>query len=327
MGMKTLHLFFGEVETDRWVPLDRYPRRWLHQLRRPPVWIGGPIRAFLNLRAGLDRLRVRYRVNDYAYIQTHSEQVACIFGPSPVLDKMPWRNPILFGTAVFSHPSDDPDLFSRLPVRRVLVPGPWMEAMCRLMWGDRVTACPAGIDTDRWAPRPRPSESFDLLLYDKVLWEREHYEKHLLAPIRAHLRQCGVRVAEVRYGFYREEDFRTLVQRSRAMIFLCPHETQGIAYLQVLSCGVPILAWDEGGFWKDPAYFPHRVKFSPVSSVPYWDARCGRKFKDADGLAATFPAFWEDVQAGAFRPRDYVLEHLTLEKCAQRYVDIWKAVA
>jgi hypothetical protein len=52
-----------------------------------------------------------------------------------VLDKIRWKNPILFGAAVYSHPIDDPRLLERLPVRTVLVPGPWMKEMCESYWG------------------------------------------------------------------------------------------------------------------------------------------------------------------------------------------------
>jgi hypothetical protein len=54
--------------------------------------------------------------------------------------------------------------------------------------------------------------------------------------------------------------------------------TQGIAYQQALSCGVPILARDRGGHSQDPSYYPHKVIFSLVTSVPYSDGRCGRRF-------------------------------------------------
>ena len=37
------------------------------------------------------------------------------------------------------------------------------------------------------------------------------------------------------------------------MVFLCEHENQDIAYQQALACGVPILAWDRGGYWQDIA--------------------------------------------------------------------------
>ncbi len=104
------------------------------------------------------------------------------------------------------------------------------------------------------------------------------------------------------------------------MIFLCEHETQGIAYQQALSCNVPVLAWDRGGFWQDPNYFPHRVQFAAVSSVPYWDDRCGLKFADLDEFSVRLDAFLTQLQT--FNPRAYILDNLTLEKSAQSYVDL-----
>src|SRR5713226_10393407 len=99
-------------------------------------------------------------------------------------------------------------------------------------------------------------------------------------------------VETLRYGAYREEEFHKLLARSRVMVFLCEHETQGIAYQQALSCNVPILAWDRRGYWQDPSYFPHRVKFQPVTSVPYWDGRCGTTFGSIEEFAAAWPDFW-----------------------------------
>jgi hypothetical protein len=33
-------------------------------------------------------------------------------------------------------------------------------------------------------------------------------------------------------------------------------------------------------------------------------------------------AFWDAVSANRYRPRDYILEHLTLEQCARDYFEI-----
>ena len=101
---------------------------------------GGQTRIFLNLCAGLDKLGIPYRVNDYRYIERHPDELACIIGKPHVLDKISWRNPIMFGAAVHSHPLADPDLLDRLPVRKVLVPGEWMRQMCEPYYGEAVTA-------------------------------------------------------------------------------------------------------------------------------------------------------------------------------------------
>src|SRR5262249_39761755 len=302
-----LNIFYEEPEGDRWLPFDRYPRRVVRRLLRGKGQTGGHKRVFLNLCTGLDRIGVTYRVNDYRRAKLNPAELACIIGKPHVLEKIEWKNPILFGAAVHSHPVDDPNLLQRLPIKKVLVPGPWMKRMCQPYWGDAVEAWPVGIDTGRWQPVDPERKTVDVLLYDKGRWERDRYAASLIDPIRTFLRERGRSVCEIRYGCYREEEFRAALARCRTMIFLCEHETQGIAYQQALSCNVPILAWDRGGFWQDPAYYPQKVEFAPVSSVPYWDDRCGLTFPRAEDFVSQWERFWEAFLAGPFMPREFIL--------------------
>jgi glycosyltransferase involved in cell wall biosynthesis len=322
-----LNLFYEEPESDRWLPFDRYPRRVVRRLLRGPSQVGGHKRMFLNLCAGLDRIGVEYRVNDYRWALRNSHALACIVGKPHVLDKLDWKNPILFGAAVFSHPSDDPKLFERLPVRKVLLPGAWMKEMWKPYWDEAIAVWPVGIDTDRWRPVNAAQKQTDVLLYDKVQWDHEQYETRLIDLIRRKLRASGRSFREIRSGFYREEEFRSALAECRSMIFLCEHETQGIAYLQALSCDVPILAWNLGGYWLDPGYFPHKVKFQPVASVPYWDSRCGRTFASVEEFDDAWDRFWDEAQSGHFSPRNYVVENLTLEQCARQYIQHARSVS
>lgn len=317
----TVNLFYEEPDPDRWILFDRYPRHVARRVirGRPPV--GGVRRVFLNLLAGVRRLEVPVRVNDYRYAARHPDEAIGIVGKPQVLAARRWENPILFGPGGYNHPCDDPDLVKRLPVRRVLVGCTWMREMFEPCYGDVVEVWPAGIETDRWQPVSGGSKDIDVLVYDKVRWERDRYEPELIRPIVESLARRRLRVEILRYGSYREEAYRALLRRSRSMVFLCEHETQGFAYLQALSSGVPILAWDRGGPWRDPSYYPNRVRFEPVTSVPYWDERCGIKFAHAPRFAECLDAFLCGVQQGTFDPRTYVVETLSLEGCARRYVD------
>jgi hypothetical protein len=319
-----INLFYDEPEDDRWVRFDRYPRRVLRRIVRGRPRVGGQMRVFLNLCEGLERLGVPFRVNDYRHARRHPDERVGIVGKPHVLDLMDWKNPIVFGAAICSHPTDDPSLFSRKPIERVLVPGEWMRRMCEPYWGDRVSAWPVGIDTEHWSDASGHTKTIDVLIYDKIRWRRDEFVPTLLEPARQALAAAGLRTREIRYGFYEEADFHQLLDESRAMLFICEHETQGIAYQQALARGVPILAWDRGGFWQDPSYFPDRVKFGPVSSVPYWDARCGKTFESAEGFRSGLAEFWDKVAARRFAPRDYILEHLTLERAAAHYVSLYE---
>ncbi|TWA92653.1 glycosyltransferase [Bradyrhizobium stylosanthis] len=319
-----LNLFFEERD-DRWFPGDRHIRPLLRRLVKGESFISGQRRVLLNLCAGLDRLGIRYRVNDYRYIQKHPEELACIIGRPFVLDWFKWKNPLLLGVAMYDHPVDAPERLNELQVKRVLVPCAWYADMFRPHW-PHVEAWPVGIDTDLWTPAPADGKSVDVLLYDKVRWDYDRYEPDLIEPIRRHLEASGRTVEVIRYGHYKEADYKAALARCRSMIFLCEHESQGIACQQALSSGVPVFAWDRGGPWQDPKYFPHKVQYEGgVSSVPYFDARCGMTFTDAASFTSGWSKFWSHVSAGDFAPRDYMVENLTLDKGAQHYYEIAEA--
>ena len=158
-----------------------------------------------------------------------------------------------------------------------------------------------------------------------LLWRARHKTFCTSAGIEIALSNEYPRLPpELRKGedTYREEQFHEALRKVSGMIFLCEHETQGIAYQQALSAGIPILAWDRGGYWQDPDYYPYRVKFKPVSSVPYWDDRCGLKFESAAEFPKRLSEFLGKLDANGFHPRAYILENLTLEHCASRYLEI-----
>jgi glycosyltransferase involved in cell wall biosynthesis len=314
---------------DRWVPYDRYPRRLVRELlyatrlrRRRP---SGQQMVYQNLKSGLDRAGIPYRDNDFRYIRQHPDELMCIVGKPYLLFEYDWPNPILFGASIFEHPLVHPDFWTRYPnVQKMLVPGPWMKEMFAEHYPEEnLAAWPVGIDVEEWRPkRPQDEKPDRVLLYDKVQWAHDRYEHVIINPIREHLREQGIEIETLRYGHYFPEDLKGALERCRAVVFLCEHETQGIAYQQMLASGVPIFAWDRGGYWQDPNFFPDRVRYGPVSSVPYWDERCGLKFETADEFSNRFKTFWARLQSDEFTPRDYILENLTLKKGAQHYASI-----
>jgi glycosyltransferase involved in cell wall biosynthesis len=315
-----LNLFYEEPDPDRWFPFDRYPRRVIRTIVRGSAQPRGTMRAFLNLVDGLDRLGTAYRINDYRRLRLDRGELACVFGKPQVLEKIPRHAPILFGTSIYSHPSDNPDLPRQRDIKQVLVPSQWVQRMFEVVWPGLVSVWPVGIDAERWAPAPAAAKDIDILIYDKIAWERERYLEALVEPLNAELQRRRLRVETVRYGSYREEDFLALSRRSRAMVYLSRHETQGIAAQQMLAADVPLFAWDEGGFWQDPEYYPRRVRFEPVTSVPYWDDRCGVRFRGGADIVPAFDVFWHGVETGAFCPRRMIVDNLTIEKCASEYV-------
>jgi hypothetical protein len=280
----------------------------------------------INLMRGLDKINIPYRFNDYKYIKKHPDEIACIIGKPHLLFERKWNNPIVFGAGIYSHPVEYPNLLQLYPnLKQVLVPGEWMRKMFEPYYGNKVKSWPVGIDTEFWSPQINDHKQFDFLIYDKIRWERDKYEPELLNPLKAILDHKNLTHQSIRYGEYDIANLKAMLKNSKSVIFLCEHETQGLAYQQILSANIPILAWDRGGYWQDPYYFPHKVKYEPVSSVPYWDGRCGDKFESINEFERKLDIFLNNLPG--FYPRDFILENLTLEKCARDYFDIIKSAS
>lgn len=323
--MKPLNIFYEEPDPDRWLPYDRYPRKIIRRILRGKPKLGGQQMVFVNLCKGLDLLKIPYRINNYRYCRQHPNEIACIIGKAQVLWDKKWNNPILLGAAVLSHPLDCVDLFERYNIKKVVVPGPWIKKMF-IEDGypaQKVEAWPVGTETEKWKPSTI-EKKYDFLIYQKLLWKPEQKEKTHIEPLEKVLTEKGLSFQKIVYGNYKPNELLELASQSKAVIFVCEHETQGLAYQQLLSMDIPLLAWKGAEYWEDPYYYPNRVKFAGVTAVPYWDSRCGEIFDTPNDFERTLELFWEKLKNNEYNPREYILENLTLEKCAAHYVEIYK---
>lgn len=319
--MSRLCLYYTkEPERDRWLPGDRFIRPVIRRILRGAPRPGGVDKVFINLCKGLDLLNISYEVN-MPFRKLREDDLVGVLGRGcNCLNGYKQRNKIVAGIGLMTHPSEWPTLCEEYPVVKYLQHSDWANNVYKPFFGDRCTIWPVGIDTDFWRPLLK-DKTTDFLIYDKINWNYEQMSKKLLAPIREILTARDLSFEEIRYGFYRPRDYRSALQRCRAMIFLCEHESQGIAYQECLSSGVPILAWDQGQC-LDPNRFTWGEPLIPATSVPYWGDRCGVKFKDIEGFKHKLEEFLAKLNDNQFLPREYILENLTLEKCAQNYVDI-----
>ena len=307
-------------ETDRWLPGDRYPRAAIRRLIRGRPRAGGIDRVFLNLCAGLDRLGVSYVVNLPFRELRPDDRVGVLGRGRSCLDGYDRDIPIVAGIGLMTHPSEWPSLCDDYPVATYLQHSEWTRALYLPYFGERCGIWAAGIDVKWWSPDPSREKTHDVLVYDKVSWDRDRWQRELLEPVATALRARGLRTISYRYGEYSPDEFRDALRGARAMLFLSPHESQGFAYLEALSTGVPVLAWDPG-IWMDPNRFSWGVENAPATSVPFFDERCGLRFSSASELGSALDALLDGLEANAFRPRDLVLESLTLETSATHFLE------
>lgn len=329
MNNKKLNLFYEEPDPDRWFKYDRYIRKVIRRIIRGKPRPGGVMMVALELMRGLDKIGIEYRLNNYKYAKAHPNELIGVIGKPQLIFNKRFKNPILFGAGVFSHPIDCPDLFIKYSnIKKILVPGEWMRKMFEPYYGSNVISWPVGIDTTKWHPNIKNEHlKTDFLIYEKILWDKEDKYETILKPITKILEQQKLTFEIIRYGNYKPTELIDKLSNSKAVVFLGEHETQGLAYQQILATNTPIIAWNKGEYWLDPSYYPERVMFSPVSSVPYWDQRCGVTFKTIDDFRSSLEEFNKKLGDNFFNPRDYILANLTLEICAQNYVDIYNKIS
>jgi len=306
--------------TDRWLPGDKYIRRIVRPLVRGPR-PSGVDKVFINLCKGLDQIGISY-VSNLPFRELQLDDGVAVLGRGRrCLDGYNSDNPIVAGIGLVTHPSEWPTLCKDYPVVRYLQHSKWANDVYKPYFGERCTVWPVGIDSDEWKPTKREGEQVDILIYDKLRWDREQRIMDLMLPIKRELAQRGLTYLEISYGRYREAEYRHALSRCRAMIFLCEHESQGLAYQEALSSGVPILAWDQG-WCLDPNRFEWGDPEIPATSVPYFDERCGNTFRNFKEFETKLEEFIARLGTADLNPREYILQHLTLEKCAQNFVRI-----
>lgn len=312
-------IIFRKPDPDRWLKGDRIWRAKVRQLLRGPDPIGGIQSVYLNLVKGLQKIRVPFLSNiPYSDIRP-DDRVGVIGVGRECLDDYVQPNRILAGVAVAEHPAAWPSLFQDKPIARYVVHCDWVKAMYERSYGPRIATWAVGIDTDYWSPEASGLRPIDFLIYDKVRWDRDRVRRALVEPLVAELDRRGLTYTVIRYGAYNRAAYKHVLKSSKAMLFLCEHETQGLAYQEAMSCGVPILAWDPGA-WLDPWRFRYGETHVPASSVPFFDDRCGLTFKGVPDFSRQLEAFLE-VRSN-LSPRAYVSDNLTLEGSARSYLKL-----
>ncbi|HEY9851386.1 MAG TPA: hypothetical protein V6D28_18090 [Leptolyngbyaceae cyanobacterium] len=313
-------------ESARWISGDQYIRRWVRQFLQP--WRGrgpgGLTKVTMNLTLGLQKLGINYRLIDRPSTSPNNQIFGLLNGPKELCQIVAQYGKCIVGPGILNSPQEWQDLFTNYPVIYNIQNCEWAAAMYRPLYGDKVKIWKMGIDEERYAPSTGDPKNFDFLIYDKIRWRDTPAYANLLEVCQEELRKAGCSSLYIRYGKYprgQENAYHNMLRQCKALLYLSENETQGFAYNEALSMGVPILAWNYGK-WCDPFRFKYGLDDIPATSIPYWDERCGLDFRTPAEFSQQLGLFLEFLRGGNFSPRQYVLENLRLEQGAQRYIDI-----
>lgn len=190
------------------------------------------------------------------------------------------------------------------------------------MKGKRIWPWPVGIDTHKWSPEmlgSKPTHDFFIYLKGQPAVLKDQIEESLLAKGLTCLRT-------LEYGRYNESELEELCRRCKFAVLVTDTESQGIAYMQILSAGLPCFVLDKP-VWRYQG--PANVS-AEATSAPYFDDRCGAKIPSRgmvgmDGSdRRAMDLFVKNVGKQLYSPRDYILEGHTLAIGATEYLRLLK---
>ena len=176
------------------------------------------------------------------------------------------------------------------------------------------------LPEDKLAVWPVGIEEFDNIRevnYDCLIYFKRRDQSEL-DTVKKFLVSNGLSYRMVEYGTYGEDGFKQLVNSAKFCFLINGTESQGIAVQEIMSMGVPIIAWDIKE-WLDQGE-AYRV---PATSIPYWDERCGEVFFNKDELEETFSKFYATINE--YDPKSFIRDNLSFSKTVEQLMEIFNA--
>jgi len=259
-----------------------------------------------------------YRVheNNYDLALANPSYPIGLVGTPICISRWDLSNPAILGPSMYDHPSQNPNLMQNDRFKYYILTCKWLKNVFKKAYGDKCVLWHAGISTDEWIDVKHHKKSIDVLIYDKIRWEREKTTSLFLEPIKNCLDKKGLSYFVLKYGNITHNTYKKLLSKSRAMVFLCEHETQGMAYQEALASNVPIIAWDHG-WWTDPVWPAYSENPIPATSVPLFSPDCGEKFRMISDFPKIFEKFWSKLNK--YNPRKFIQKKVSFKESASTY--------
>jgi hypothetical protein len=280
----------------------------------------GPNKVVHNLIKGLEEIDYPYVTNkdlDYGdWLWVHDDAPALL-----ALKKYSRKDKVVVGPNIII--PEDPLIDYASIV--LLQPSPWTKDFC-LKFRFRkspVEVWPTGLDTAMFTAAQSGNRK-KVLVYFKQRFPEE------LAYVENLLKAKGLDYEIIRYNHYQENDYLNSLQEAKYVIWIGRQESQGVAFQEALASDIPVLVWDVPrlGHWRpdtaaEKAMFTFEESdFREATAAPYFEARCGYKVLDKEKLLELISEL--EAKYLSFRPREFVLENLSLERQARALLEIFK---
>lgn len=182
---------------------------------------------------------------------------------------------------------------------------------------------PFSVDTETF----KPSDQIIPKEYDCIVYIKRRSNK-IINMVTSILEEMKLNYRTFLYGSYHENDYKYCLDRTKFMLVIDAHESQGFALEEAMSSGVPLLVMDATSMYDEmvdgihSTYEYMRPKVLRATSVPYWSDECGIRLESDDDLVYSIQQMM--INYTQFKPRDYILRELSDQVCMRRILDHFK---
>jgi glycosyltransferase involved in cell wall biosynthesis len=153
----------------------------------------------------------------------------------------------------------------------------------------------------------------------KALTKSEHYEYDCIIyykdvdPVRVSwciscITSIGLRYKLYHYGSYDRDEYLSTLQKTRFVIWLGRHESQGFGLEECLATNTPIYVYDvktmKEEYVNGRYIYLHHSEQLLATAAPYWSDSCGIKVYSDEEFVSRLPEFMEMIPQ--YEPAKYV---------------------
>ncbi len=214
----------------------------------------------------------------------------------------------------------------------LLCPSAWVKAF----WIKRgfttpISIWPVGVDTVSFDPKHLRSKlniSIDDIAKDLIVYTKGRDQADM-DEVVSRLTDQGITYTLLKYGTYTEPELMHAALTHKLALVIVSSESQGIALEELMSLNLPLLVWNISTVNQksvlaqqkniDNSYTIGGTE--SATSVPYFDPRCGLVVDDINDIVPALHNMLHSLEQ--FAPRDYVLEHLSLDGQARALLSLF----
>jgi glycosyltransferase involved in cell wall biosynthesis len=266
----------------------------------------------------LEQQQIEYKVGSVEDIPNYD----VIYSPSLTINAAQYPNKkFIFGPHFSTFPNQQ-QLQSLQNINNsiYLQPSDWVVKLWKNQGAEQflpIKSFPFPVDTNKFQPNQPSEKRQNIMIYFK---SRNPQDLHNIKEFLHRQNRTNYRVFEYNRR-YDENDYLAYLQTCQYGIILDAHESQGFAIEEAMACDVPLLVWNTTSMNQE---YGNQNPDIPCTTIPYWAPTCGEFFSHHTEFLSTFQIFQSKLADNQYNPRQYILDNLSTEKCAERFMELIK---